>query len=257
MNETDLMTERQKELCSLVWSSLPGPQPAPRTNEERWHRVVGPAMLVKATATAESMFRLLPERRMTDSLILLRALYEGVVNLAWVAVNPTHRLNRLYTEFHTWHLREDEDWAKAGRPLLTPDDVQESQAWIDTHKTGLPHMADRAKNADRYWAARLAGWHPDAAKMTDTRSWSSLRGLYRFIYTRGSQATHSHHRGLDPFVTVTDTVCTPHAEKEPDSLVVWELGIRVLPFGIGPAERTFGWPSYDRAMDIVAALTDG
>lgn len=257
MEKANLIAHRQEELCALVWSSLPGPQPAPTTNEERWRHVVGPAMLIKATATVESMFCLLPEKRMTDALILLRALYESVVNLAWVAVNPTHRLNRLYTEFRTWHLREHEDWAKAGRPLLTSDEVAESRAWIDAHRTGLPHVAERAKNADRYWASRLAGWHPEASKMKDARSWSSLRGLHRFIYTRGSQATHSHHRGLDPFVTITDAACIPHPEKEPDSLVVWELGLGVLLFGIGPAEATLGWPSYKRARDIVGAVTKG
>jgi|GEM_PF-1863079 len=52
-------------------------------------------MLIKATTTVESMARLAPEKRMTDALILLRALYANVVNLAWVVVNPTYRLSRL------------------------------------------------------------------------------------------------------------------------------------------------------------------
>jgi hypothetical protein len=251
VNGSQSIAKRVERLSDLVWSALPGTQVAPVTNVERWQRLIAPAMLAKATTTLESMDRLMIDTRWVDSLVLLRAMYENVVNLAWVAVNPTHRVNRLYTEFQDWHLREHEDWAKAGRPLLSREEVNESQAWLDAHKTGLPHVADRARNADRYWGARLAGWHPEASNASDVRSWSSLRGLYRFIYPRGSQATHSHHRGLDPFVTVADDGCTAHQEEVPESDVVWELGVRLLLFAIGPAESTIGWPSYVEARRIV------
>ena len=251
MSEATLIGRCQTELSALIWSSVPDSQPTPTTNIERWQRFVGPALLLKAVTSIESMVLLMPERRTVDSFILLRALYESVVTLAWIAINPTYRLNRLYTEFHTWHLREHEDWAKAGRPILTLDEAAESRAWLDAHRTGLPHVADRAKNADRYWGARLTGWHPEASNMNDTWALSSLRGLYRFIYSRGSQATHSHHRGLDPFVTVDDSTCALHREESPDSLIVWDLGLRVMLFGIGPAESTLGWPSYEKARGIM------
>ena len=52
-------------------------------------------MLIKARTTVASMARLTPQKRMTDALMLLRALSENVVNLAWVAVDPTYRLSRL------------------------------------------------------------------------------------------------------------------------------------------------------------------
>jgi len=61
----------------------------------RWRYLVGPAMLIKARTTVASMARLTPQKRMTDALMLLRALWENVVNLAWVAVDPTYRLSRL------------------------------------------------------------------------------------------------------------------------------------------------------------------
>jgi len=156
-----------------------------------------------------------------------------------------------YAAFDKWHLKEHRDWAKAGRPLLNPEEVRESEAWLDLHGKGLPDVATRAKYADAHWGSRLEGWHADASRMDVEGAWSSLRGLYRYVYRRGSQATHSHHRGLDPFVTVSESRCELHRERVPEAKAVWEIAPRILLFGIGPSEATIGWPSYVAAREIV------
>jgi len=102
MNEVALMARCVEELSELVWTCLPGQQPLPSTNDERWRRLVGPALLLKATTSLESISELALHGKALDSMVVLRALYENAVTLAWVAINPTYRLNRLYAEFHKW-----------------------------------------------------------------------------------------------------------------------------------------------------------
>lgn len=243
---------RRVDLISdLVWSSLPGLQPDGTSNAEKWERVVGPALLAKATTTVESMSLLLASEKATDALVLLRALYENVVNLAWIAGNPTYRLNRLYSEFYIWHLRENEDWAKGGRPLLSAEEIAECEEWLRAHPKRLPHIYQRAAAADKTWGGRFAGWHEDGSDAADPLALSSLRGLGRFIWRRGSQAMHSHHRGLDPFLAAEDDRVGACREAPPDSFLVWELGLRLLLFAIGPSFKTLGWPSFERGRAIV------
>jgi Family of unknown function (DUF5677) len=250
------ITRRVDLVSGLVWSSLPGTQPDTASNAERWKRVAGPALLAKATTTVESMTLLLPARKATDSLVLLRALYENVVDLAWIAGNPTYRLNRLYSEFYIWHLRENEDWATGGRPILSSEEIAECKEWLRAHPKHLPHIYERASVADRTWGGRFEGWHNDGSDAADQLALSSLRGLGRYIWRRGSQAIHSHHRGLDPFMVAEDERLGPRREAPPDSLLVWELGVRLLLFAIGPAFKTLGWPSFERARAIVTSTPD-
>ncbi len=148
--EEESITRRIRLVGELVWSSLPGAWPESADNRERWEHLTGPALLAKAMTTAESMALLMPTRNAVDALVLLRVLYENVVNLAWIAANPTYRLNRLYSEFHHWHLKENTDWAKAGLPILSSEEVTESEDG-PIIPNGCQPSPREAVVADKHW----------------------------------------------------------------------------------------------------------
>jgi hypothetical protein len=241
-----------RHLIDLVHQSLPGPQRTDHSPETVWQVTLGPAFLAKAAGTLESMLILLPRRHEVDALTLLRSLFEAVVSFSWVALEPSTNVYRWYSECHYWRLQEHREWLAAGSPpLLTEEEVTESEAFLKEHPRGRKTIAQRAKEADTRWAALVPGWGADSQIGADTGWLSTLVGLHRWIYARGSDAAHSRNRGLDPFVTYSHERVLVHNEDRATSLLVYEAGTYLLCMMLGVADQSLGWTTYRPALAVL------
>jgi Family of unknown function (DUF5677) len=188
---------RANQLVRLVQS---GPAGTSSLGSGWWDGVLGPALLAKAAGTLASMILLLPAHGMVDAMTLLRALYEGTVQLSWVAIDPDAHLPRWYATSSYWEWREHCYWEKAGRGLRSPQEAEELKKDGGTREDRLPGVPTMAAEADEHWGTLVPGWSP-TSNADDPGLFSSMRGLYGYIYQRGSAATHARARGLDPFMS--------------------------------------------------------
>ena len=241
------MCARANQLVRLVRS---GPAGTSSLGSGLWDGVLGPAMLAKAAGTLASMILLLPAHGVVDAMTLLRALYEGTVQLSWVAIDPDAHLPSWYATSSYWEWREHCYWEKAGRGLRSPEEAEELKKDGGTREDRLPGVPTMAAEADEHWGTLVPGWSP-TSNADDPGLFSSMRGLYGYIYQRGSAATHARARGLDPFLSEVDGKTTIHAETPASDYHVYALGLYTLAFAIAAAEQSLGWPSWREATRIL------
>ena len=120
--------------------------------EGRW-RPLGAAMIARMSDLVDSMRLLIPSRRQSDVLILLRALYEHMVTFCWVAIDPD--VNTQTWINHSWIERK-----KLHNDLIAfgIDDLM-SESELERAKTlkVMPSIDQRAKAVDAYWPAQVRG----------------------------------------------------------------------------------------------------
>jgi hypothetical protein len=176
-------------------------QPVP--NElDNWD-LVGPAMLFSAMSCLVSI-RWLAEsptpQRDEDASVLLRRLYEHVVDFAWIAVDPVVNAPKWVADDYRHRLKADDDLKLIGTLGLTPQARTEYQAYIDKHGK-MPGVPTRANQADEHWSARLEGHgtFPTAAGQTQSGRWS-LRKMYVAVYRSASANVHPSPQSLRDFI---------------------------------------------------------
>jgi len=243
------------QLVALVRLGPPGPLCTGSGQTRRWEGMIGPALLAKAAGTLESMTLLMPAQRLVDAMTLLRTLFENTVTFSWIAIDPGSRVPAWYRTSYYWELHEHLDWEKAGRGLRTPAEVKELRVQAGRKSDGLPGVPTMAAKADEHWGALVPGWSPTSSA-SDPGVFASLRGLYRYIYQRGSAAAHSRAGGLDPFVTIDGDNVKVHAETPANDYLPYSLGLYTLGFAIAASEQSMGWPSYRQAMRILGREAD-
>jgi hypothetical protein len=253
-NDPDDILAKAARLVDLVQSGLPGLQHVEPNETMMWERVLGPALLVKASGTLESMMLLLPSHRGVDAITLLRALFENTVVLSWMAADPAVRVQSWYRTSAFRELREREDWMKAGAALRSSAEAKEFKEMAGSPSERLPTVPRMAQEADECWGGVVSGWSR-ASGATDPGLFSSLRGLYRYVYQRGSAATHSAARGLDPFLSGNDDEVIVGIEDSRGDYHVYALGLYSLAFAIMASERSLGWPSWRQAARILERET--
>ena len=239
------------QLVALVRQGPSGPLSGGAGQIRKWQGLIGPALLAKAAGTLESMMLLMPAHRFVDAMTLLRALFENTATYSWIAIDPGDRVKAWYRTSYFWELQEHLDWERAGRGLRTPAEAQELRAQAGLRSEGLPGVPTMAAEADEHWGALVPGWSPTSLA-SDPGLFSSLRGLYRYIYQRGSAAVHSRARGLDPFVTVDGDRVAVHAEEPAaNDYHPYVLGLYTLAFAIMASEQSVGWPSWRQAAQVL------
>lgn len=236
-------------------------QPEPR-ELHNWH-LVGPAMLFSAASCLVSL-RYLAEapapRRDQDAFVLLRRLYEHVVDFAWIAIDPTAHAPRWVGDDFYHRLKLDDDFIKLGRGSLSAKTRAEYQSFVDSH-TGLPQVVQRAEAADNHWSTRidLHGTFPQTAvppgqdlAVTQNGRWS-LRSAYAYIYRAGSANVHPTPLSLFDYVW-------PGGAKDTFTIGMKVDEINRYPYTMAPlvfammlliAEKVLGRPA---ANDVYAAF---
>lgn len=249
-NDPESIRGKAAQLAGLVHDGLAGPQRVPLREATTWESLLGPALMAKASGTLESMMLLLPSRDSVDAMVLLRALFENAVVFAWIAADPAVRVQSWYRTSAFRELREHEDWMKAGMALQTPAEAKQLKVEAGSPSERLLAVPTMAHEADQHWGGVVLGWSRTSSA-GDPGVFSSLRGLYRYVYQRGSAATHSAARGLDPFLVEGNDSVSVSSEKPSDDYKAYALGLYTLAFAIMASERSLGWPSWRKAARVL------
>lgn len=182
--------------------------PEPRVLDN-WE-IAAPAMLFSAANCLLSI-RLLATvagpRREQDAVVLLRRLFEHVVDFAWIAIDPAAHAKKWVAEDFYYRLKIDDEFTKLGQTGLTPANRANFDQYVGENGR-MPDVASRADAADKHWSQRITGHgvFPAAAVAfgqtivnAQGGSWS-LRTLYTVIYRAASAAAHPTPTSLSSYV---------------------------------------------------------
>lgn len=156
---------------------------------------MGWALLARAHGTLESIMALLARRRAADAAALHRVLFEHVLTLAWVAIDPAEHPRRWLRWDRKQRLKADRDLVDLGADRLLETEVR---AAFEAEVRAGPSMPDsiieRAIEADRHWSQHT---HVIQASPTEPRS---FRQMYRAIFRYDSRLVHPTVGSIETFV---------------------------------------------------------
>lgn len=203
-----MQAERLLRLVTFPFTVDSKVQPEPRV-QDNWD-VVAPAMLFSASSCLLSI-RLLAEtqapRREQDAIVLLRRLYEHVVDFAWIAINPAVHAKKWVADDRFYRLKIDDDFAKLGRAELASSKRAEFEQYIKANGR-MPDVASRADAADKHWTQLISGHGVFPSKpapaggsivSAQNGNWS-LRTQYTIVYRLASGNAHPTPMSLSSYV---------------------------------------------------------
>lgn len=211
---------------------------------EPWWTFYVAAALLRMCDTVEGMMLLMARRKDGDALMLLRSLYEQVVVVAWVAIDPEQRHKRWQGASNEETLKLHNEALRYGETILSPAQVALCEAAIPT-----PPVAEMAYELDHYWPSRV----PD---LYEAGHWLSFHGLYQSVYRIGSGPSHASLQSLEPYLRRTPyppTVAEREAdsEREPDSMLWYSLAAPLLGLLLLIASPRFRWIDEGRVRRFI------
>jgi hypothetical protein len=203
-----IQSERLLRLVNFPYTVVSRVNPEPRVHDN-WD-VVAPAMLFSASSCLKSI-RLLAAtsapRREQDASVLLRRLYEHVVDFAWIAINPAVHAGKWVADDRFYRLKIDSDFVKLGQPGLDSNTRLRFEKGIEA--TGrMPDVASRADLADRHWSQMISGHGvfpsnpaPTGGSIVNAQNgdWS-LRTQYTIVYRSASANAHPTPMSLSAYI---------------------------------------------------------
>ncbi len=239
-NPLDGATAAARELATLIRNHLPI-----ECGTERWPSL-GLAMLARMAGTTETIATLTPTGPSTDGFSLLRILYEHVVTFAWIAAGPVDERVDLFRKYDAIErIKTDNDLRSIGDHVLEPDVLRELEVLRDTIAGDLPKLPRRAELADLHWKDRIEG-------LKDSASTYSFRGMYRFLYRRGSTLVHPTLLGMNAVVKKhSDGTRTIHMEATDQPPYAIGMTAVVLGAALLVAEQALQWPPRGTVGDIM------
>jgi hypothetical protein len=185
---------------ALVESRLPAEYTA--TGDHDAWPLIGAAFLSRMTTTLQHIIDLQSRGRGVDAGILLRSLYEHLVQFAWLAADPSAaRIEEWRKDDLHKRLTADTDARQRGVWLYGDEGRRQLESQV-AGMTGNPLILEQlAHAADKAWAGKL-----DAVGHGSPSQVMSFRGLYAIVYRNYSAGAHPSYRGLNPVVQdITDT----------------------------------------------------
>lgn len=201
------------------------PPLAGRPVVEKWST----ATLVRMVDTVEAAMRLMEAGLEVDARTLLRSLYEQVVTFAWLRIDPGPRFSRWFGDGLLEELRLHNDAQPFGITILEEDELadtkrllkltEEDEAPREPDCTGkhkrtsnkldaalvLPPVPQRASEADKHWAGRIAGLHPHRYPF-------GFAGLYLLCFRVAGRSVHPTMNALHPYITETPPASSASGE---------------------------------------------
>jgi hypothetical protein len=198
------------------------------------------ALLARVNYCLESVICL--QLREVDAGVLCRVLFEHVVTVAWLAVDPTTRLPRAL-KGECEHLRKADD---ALKKLVTGERDAKRLEQMRQYVRGvsepeMPDLLTRAREADSYWGRLLDTFH---------RGRRGFEGLYTVVYRNYSLFTHPSVWASEVFVAgagASRTIGRPQPQGDHAITMAPILFAQAL---LIAADR-FNWPP---AEEIYAAF---
>jgi Family of unknown function (DUF5677) len=261
------MQAANAELVELVRSHLP----FRIYGGERWWALFRTAALVRMVDTVESLMDLMAAEQDLDGQTLLRSLYEQVVTLAWLSIDPDTRQWRWVGEGRWDLLKAHNDAAGFGLTLLSDEEVKSWQTFLELSKADenlaepenratptkrrkrpnperiLPPVTDRALQADEHWSSRIRGLHPKGHLL-------SFRGLYLPAYRTASRSAHGSLMALDPYLSEeANRRVVTRAQSGPR--IIWALVAPLFGMALVIASYWEKWIDEDQVRMLVDRAT--
>jgi hypothetical protein len=215
--------------------------------ESQW-RVIGHALIARITGLTESMALLIRGRRPSDTIVLLRALYEHVVMFSWLAINPEARIADWASNSRYYMKKLHNDALDFGVEVLTTEELEQSVG----ARALDPRLPGRAAEVDDYWGPRIPGFRvqPDEGP----KDILTFRGMYASIYRIASRSVHAQVETVDP--------CIDHdrypsvVQVEDDGNLIWSaLAVPLFAMALLVCHERFGWPDPEVVNNINNGLT--
>lgn len=256
-----LQIERLLRLVKFPLAVESAVKPEPRV-QDNWD-VAAPAMLFSASSCLLSI-RLLAEtqapRREQDAIVLLRRLYEHVVDFAWIAIDPTAHAKKWVADDWFYRLKIDDDIIKLGKPGMPPPKRTEFEQYIKTNGR-MPDMASRAEAADKHWSTLVSGHGvfpnkraPTGTSLADAQNgmWS-LRTQYPIVYRLASANAHPTPWSLSAYVNAHGATgkftigMNPH---EHDDRAAYTFAPLIFATMLFVAEQVLGFPKRSEVENV-------
>lgn len=205
------MQSANAELVALIRGRLPMRYYG---GETFWSLQIA-ASLTRMSDSVEAAMRLMEEGFDIDGQTVVRSLYEQVVTLAWVAIDPLSgpvtRLDRWRGSARWERLRLHNDAVTFGETALTQPQITAIRRFLGMDDNAgnhlrpkplpdriLPDVTRRALDADVHWHQALPGFHPADHLL-------GFRGLYLPAFRVTSQSVHASAEATEPYITFTGT----------------------------------------------------
>jgi hypothetical protein len=232
------------EMLALVYGRLPERF---WPSEKKW-RLVMTAQVARMAGIVESMDRLVDPRCQPDAVVLLRTLYENLVNLAWFAIDPDTRVFDLIGHAMVKRKAMHNDLVAYGvDDLMSPDELERAKRY-----EALAPLDQRAEQVDMYWGPRIRGFYENAPGLP--KPLLTLRGLYIAIYRLASRHAHGSLEALDHCARQDGRRIVVERQHPEDSLLWSALALPVFAMGLVVASARLGWPDESAVRAINDAL---
>jgi hypothetical protein len=241
----ELVRTAADELLALVDRRLPERF---WPSEPIWRSVLT-AYVARIAEMVDTLALLAEPRRQPDALIVLRAIYEHVVTFLWLAIDPRPRVLEWHghTMVHRRVVHNDARDFGADNVLSAEELAQAERA------TTVKALIQRAEEVDRYWPARVDGFHTHP--FDGPKHLLTLRGLYVVVYRLGSRAAHGTMESVDHCVRLEGRVhYVERGGREAPNLMWSALSIPLFAMVLVVAHERLGWPDPATVRAINDAL---
>lgn len=207
-------------------------------------------LVARIGGIGKSMLALLAVRRQADTLILLRALYEHVLTLCWLAIEPDRHVQAWRDHAVVHRKRLHNDALAFGVELMEQSQLDEAAELSE-----IVQLQQRAEAVDRFWSERIRGFR-SATTLTGQKQILSFRGLYTGIYRPASRLAHAQIETIDDCVDFSRYPRYPavvHAEKDDD--LTWSaLAVPLISMALLVCNYVFHWPDETAVREMNDAL---
>jgi len=214
-----------------------------------WARGVGPrdaiiaAAILRMADTLDSLMLLLPARKDLDAAILLRSMFEQMVRLCWVLIDPFERLDKWQGYTAIEYLKQHRQLERYGIPIFeTKADLEAAEA-ANKEKINMPGMEVMAGQVDEHWSERIDGLYPKDHPL-------SFHGLYQIVYRTTSASVHGSLDALNSYLEPSPPPPTVHLSDQ-DRMIDYVLGAPILGIALTVAGNVVDWIDDDQVRRFV------
>lgn len=233
----ELIAKANRELLTLVEERLP--ERFYRT--EPFWRIGLTALVARMAGIVDSLTVLVTTQRQSDSLVLLRVLYEHVITFCWLAIDPEPRVDRWAEHSTAQRLKLHRDAALFDITLMTDEELMNAR---DARR--LPPLDQRADEVDEYWGPRIRGFRVNPSG--GPKQILAMRGLYTALFRLASRPVHAEVESVDACMEVGQRTLV---RSERDESLFWSgLAVPVFTHALLVCNKRLGWPGADEVSAI-------
>lgn len=207
--------------------------------EPSW-RMWAMGKLVSAADTLGAITTLMHDDFEKDARGLARSLYEQVVTICWLLIDPPANEERLHGSELYELLRLHKFGDGFGETVLDESQVEFAQG-----KPRMPDMRERSLQVEEHWGSVLK-------PVREAGHLLSIHGMYLALFQLGSRSTHGALTSLDPFfVQEPSRVVLDRAR--PETQIFYMLAAAIFGSGLCVAAQRFPCIDEARVREILAS----